>query len=96
MSYQKIMISSIAIVLLAGCSTKQVATENQAVKRTEVIVMQGSNSYEISKSAWCSSNNATSDVRCQHDYPVSYRTKQWDDESNRVEYIYTPRNMVTY
>ena len=96
MSYQKIVISSVAIVLLVGCSTKPVVTEDQAVKRTEVIVIQGTNSYEVSKSAWCSSNNVKPGVQCQHDYPVSYRTKQWDDESNRVEYIYTPRNMVTY
>lgn len=40
-------------------------------------------SYDVALDTWCPQG-------CK-DYPVSYRTKQWEYESSRVEYVYLPR-----
>ena len=43
--------------------------------------------YEVAKDAWCSKGCAAGDKCCNQDYPVSYRSKNWEYESNRYEYI---------
>lgn len=103
---QGIVLFGIAVVL-AGCCGVPVGVPNTA---TPVVVDNGTqarvlvpcsndnlcvrNSYEIAKDVWCPDNCFTGGVCCQKDYPVSYRSKNWDYESNRVEYIYMPRTLV--
>lgn len=52
------------------------------------------NTYEVTKDVWCTEDRWFADQRCRRDYPVSYRSKNWEYETNKVEYIYMPRTLV--
>lgn len=84
--------------IMAGCVATPVTVDNGTQSRILVPCTNDAlcvrNTYEVAKDVWCPQNCLPGDDLCRRDYPVSYRSKNWEYETNRVEYIYMPRNLV--
>ncbi len=74
---------------VSGCA-KPVVIENGTQSRVFTPCTSDNlcfrDSYNIAWDYWCTSS--------QRDYPISYRTKQSEYESSRVEYILLPKSVV--
>ena len=92
------MLLLLMATIAGGCVAKPVVVDNGTQSRIIIPCTNDAlcvrNTYEIAKDAWCPQNCLPGDYNCRRDYPVSYRSKNWEYETNRVEYIYTPRNLV--
>lgn len=88
----------LAAVAVTGCAASPVVIDNGTQSRILVPCTNDAlcvrNTYEVAKDVWCPQNCLPGDYLCRRDYPVSYRSKNWEYETNRVEYIYMPRNLV--
>jgi hypothetical protein len=78
----------IVIFVLAGCASKSTVVVDNGVQSRVLVPCNDDalcvrSAYDVAIDMWCPQG-------CK-DYPVSYRTKQWEYESSRVEYIYLPR-----
>ena len=92
------MLLLLMATIAGGCVATPVVVDNGTQSRIIIPCTNDAlcvrNTYEIAKDVWCPQNGLPSDYRCRRDYPVSYRSKNWEYETNRVEYIYMPRNLV--
>jgi len=92
------MLLLLMATIAGGCVATPVVVDNGTQSRIIIPCTNDAlcvrNTYEIAKDVWCPQNCLPGDYRCRRDYPVSYRSKNWEYETNRVEYIYMPRNLV--
>jgi len=85
-------------VITAGCVATPVVVDNGTQSRilipctNDTLCVRAT--YEIARDVWCPTDSMLGDYRCHRDYPVSYRSKNSEYETNRVEYIYLPRTLV--
>lgn len=88
----------LTVTVLSGCMATPVVVDNGTQTRLLVPCTDDTlcvrNTYEIAKDVWCPPSCSPGDYRCLRDYPVSYRSKSWEYETNRVEYIHMPRKLV--
>jgi hypothetical protein len=84
--------------ITGGCVATPVVVDNGTQSRILVPCVNDTlcvrATYEVARDVWCPTDCVSGDVRCRRDYPVSYRSKNWEYETNRVEYIYLPRTLV--
>lgn len=92
------MLLLLMATIMGGCIARPVVVDNGTQSRIIIPCTNDAlcvrNTYEIAKDVWCPQSCLPGDYLCRRDYPVSYRSKNWEYETNRVEYIYMPRNLV--
>lgn len=94
------LIAVSVLSIIAGCANgaKPVVIDNGTQSRMLVPCTNDNlcvrSGYEVAKDAWCTSSCAVGERCCAQDYPVSYRSKSWEYESNRVEYIDNTRQQA--
>lgn len=89
------------VAITCGCVATPVVVDNGIQSRVIVPCTNDSlcvrNTYEVAKDVWCTHNSCLqgyANFACCLDYPVSYRSKNWEYETDRFEYIYKSRNLV--
>lgn len=87
---RQLVLFSLLVCLMAGCCATPLVIDNGTQSRVFTPCTNDSlcfrNTYNVAWDNGCSPH--------AQDYPVSYRTKQTEYESNRVEYILLPQSTI--
>ena len=90
----------VMIFLNTGCTTKPLMLDNGVQQRVFTPCTDDKlcfrDTYDVSWDTWRNWCNwcDQGEVSSRRDFPVTYRTKQMEYESRKVEYIYSPRNYI--
>ena len=87
---KRLLLCLAVLTCCASCCAKPVVIDNGVHTRVFTPCTDNNlcfrDTYNIAWDSWCTYGG--------HDYPVSYRTKQTEYESGKVEYILMPKSMI--
>ena len=91
-------LSLLLFCIITGCTTKPLMLDNGVQQRVFTPCTDDRlcfrDTYDVSWDSWCNWCNWCNQGEqfSRRDFPVTYRTKQLEYESRKIEYVYTPKS----